>query len=149
MSLEHLRPDDVITPDVVEARLATAQARRGAEDLWEGLARLVKCRGWLALGYPTFRAWAVAELNLSGSNAHAYLKKTTILLEMAQATGMSPGQLEHKVPVRAMKHSYTSPVTRTLRTAANRLAVTPILANPDEHAAAIAVRGHLNRLLGD
>ena len=146
-----------VTPEVVEpiteaeARAATDMARRGAEDLWNGLARIVQTRGWVALGYPSFRQWAATELDLKHTEADRYLKKTGMLIEMAQETGMAPAALASRVPLRSMnrKPSKETALTRSMRSHVRKLAATPILTTPDERAAARELRDHLTRLIGD
>lgn len=142
---------DVVSPDFLEARDATLQARRGAEDLWEGLARIIRCQGWKALSYSSFRQWAHAELDMSLQAADLYLKKTNTLLELQQVWSLPLNELAGSVSLRNGFRRTTSktPVAATFATACRKALATPFLTSPDEFNAARILQHELTRLLGE
>jgi len=148
MSVERVVPDQVVTDaDRREAEAASEQAKSGAANLWEGLARLVACNGWFALGYRSFRTWAHEELGTTLGQADLQLRKTRVLMALAEETGLPVAQLEERVPIRKVNRKPKPPVLTAMKAASAKLAAVPILSNPDEINAAHALRDHLNRLL--
>ena len=142
---------EVLPANYAEAREATIQARQGAEMLWEGLARIVRCEGWRALSYKSFRQWAHAELDMSLQSADLYLRKTNTIMQLQEAWGTPLAEIASGVALRngyRTKH-VTTPAARSMQAATRKLMATSLLTTPDERNAAVLLRAELTRLIGD
>lgn len=150
MSMEVHVPVEIVSAEESEARAATEQIRTGLSDLWEGLARMVAINGWELLGYSSFRRWAADELGMSLSKANEHLRKTKRLIEMSAVMNKTIAELAPQVSLRSgHRRTIANPIAAAMLTSSRKLASIPHLANPDERNAAIELRHHLNRLLGE
>lgn len=150
MSIERVQPDLVVqaTPEMAQA--ITLRARQSADQLWESLAEMVHIRGWILMGHRTFRDWAIVELGIAKSTAAAYLAKTNALVELSKTMGRSISELAPSLPLRDAQRKAKGPkLVAILRAATRRLIGVPVLADPTDRTAALALKREIDRLVGD
>lgn len=140
----------VMTPVEIEVQAAVTQIRAGLTDLYEGLARFVTVEGWKVLGFNSFRKWAAEEMAMSLRSADLHLRKTKRLMELSSVLGKTINELAPTISLRSgHRNPVKSPLANQMKLASRKLSTVPALTNPDERKAAMQLRDHLTRLLGD
>lgn len=70
----------VLTPlDQVGAVSLTARIRTAVDEVWRLLHEAYEREAWRALGYPSFRAYVLAEFDMSKSQAYRLLAKAEVV----------------------------------------------------------------------
>lgn len=88
------------TPD--EARALTDRIREAAERVWSLLLEAHERQAWAALGYSSWRDYAVSEFGMSQSRAYQLLDQARVIREIEAAAGSTMVELNER-QARAVK----------------------------------------------
>lgn len=97
MTLVNVETGEVVaycTPD--EARSLTDEIRGAAERVWSLLVEAHDRRAWAALGYSSWRDYAMAEFGMSQSHAYRLLDQGRVVSAIEEATGSPMGELSER-----------------------------------------------------
>jgi hypothetical protein len=82
--------EGIVLMDEAEARSATARIQRTAGELRREIFEFNVRQGWKALGYDSFRAWALAELDQSVRHAYRQLAAAETEADLGETIGHTP-----------------------------------------------------------
>jgi len=86
-----------------EATDLTDRIRLSAEHLWSLLVESYERCAWSALGYPSWREYAIGEFDISQSYAYRLLDQARVMTAIEEVTGFSPmGEISER-DARAIK----------------------------------------------
>lgn len=86
-------------PTTEQAQAAADLIVKGAQSFYEGLYLFSKIKGWKLLGYSTFTAWAIENLDFSEWTAYQELAKARVLGNIAERLGLPVAEVVQVAPV--------------------------------------------------
>jgi hypothetical protein len=109
---------------VRQARAAETKIKSGAAMLVEGLYQFARIKGWKALGFASFEAWAETEISWARSTAYLKLREAKVLGVMSDALGLTAVPDGAELPdasVRVIRPEQAASVAAELRPAIKHL----------------------------
>jgi hypothetical protein len=89
MTAAHTEPRDVRPPLTRhEARALTDSIRRSVERTWSQLEEAHERRAWVALDFPSWESYIVAEFGIRRSRSYQLLNQAKVIHEIADAAGV-------------------------------------------------------------
>jgi hypothetical protein len=77
----------------VEARLLTNKIKQAADELWRLLLEAHERRAWAALGYASWRHYALNEFGMGQSHAYRLLDQGRVIRALEEAAGSPVGEI--------------------------------------------------------
>jgi hypothetical protein len=84
--------DVTLKSDLTEAqaKTLTEKIRKSADAMWKSILYAYECRIWLAMGYPSWAEYLVAEFDMSRSRGYQLLDQANVTLALASAADVKP-----------------------------------------------------------